>query len=216
MSSFMGGSSSLGGFSGMKPNTGSGLRGNSTGSLKGGKMQGDIIPKGYRAGQLQQFTPEQMDLFQQLFGHLGPDSFLSKIAGGDEEQFEQMEAPAHRQFQGQLGQLASRFSGMGQGGRHGSGFQNTATAAASNFSQDLASNRQNLQRQALMDLMGLSNQLLGQRPYERDLFEKPQQQSSGWGGAIGAGLGGLGGFAIGGPAGALGGAKLGYKVGSGF
>jgi hypothetical protein len=212
----MSGSSSLGGFSGIKPNTGSGLRGTSTGTLKRGGMQGDYIPKGYRAGQLQQFTPEQMDLFQQLFGHLGPDSFLSKLAGGDEKQFEQMEAPAHRQFQGQIGQLASRFSGMGQGGRHGSGFQNTATAAASNFSQDLAANRQNLQRQALMDLMGLSNTLLGQRPTERFISPKQQQESSGIGGLIGAGIGGLGGFALGGPAGALGGASLGYKAGSAF
>ena len=162
---------SLGGFGGLKPNTGTMKRGGST---------GDIIPKGYRKGQLQQFTPEQMDLFSQLFGHLGPDSFLSQLAGGDESMFEQMEAPAHRQFQGQLGQLASRFSGMGTGGRHSSGFQNTTTAAASNFSQDLAANRQNLQRQALMDLMGLSNNLLQQRPQEQFLAPK-QQKSNQWG-----------------------------------
>ena len=162
---------SLGGFGGLKPNTGTMKRGGST---------GDIIPKGYRKGQLQQFTPEQMDLFSQLFGHLGPDSFLSQLAGGDESIFEQMEAPAHRQFQGQLGQLASRFSGMGTGGRHSSGFQNTTTAAASNFSQDLAANRQNLQRQALMDLMGLSNNLLQQRPQEQFLAPK-QQKSNQWG-----------------------------------
>ncbi len=209
-------SSSLGGFGGLRPNTGSGLRGASTGTLKRGGISGDVIPKGYRAGQLQQFTPEQMDLFQQLFGHLGPDSFLSKLAGGDEEGFEQMEAPAHRQFQGQLGQLASRFSGMGTGGRQNSGFQNTATAATSNFSQDLASKRMDLQKNALSDLMSFSQMLMGQRPQERFLAEKPQQQSSGWGGTIGAALGGLGGFALGGPAGALGGSKLGYKVGSGF
>lgn len=155
--------SSLNGFGGMKSNTG---------ATKRGGLSGDVVPKGYRVGQLQQFTPEQMNLFQQMFGHLGADSPLSKMAMGDEDQFEQMEAPAHRMFQGQMGQLASRFSGMGQGGRHSSGFQNTATAANSNFSQDLASKRQQLQRQALNDLMGFSNQMLGQRPQERFLTEK--------------------------------------------
>jgi hypothetical protein len=142
-----------------------------------GAMGGDTVPKGYRAGQFQQFTPEQMGLFQQLFGHLGPESNLSKLAGGDQSTFEEMEAPSHRQFQGQLGQLASRFSGMGLGARKGSGFQNTATAAASNFSQDLASRRQELQRQALMDLMGISESLLGQRPQEKFLVKKQHQPS---------------------------------------
>jgi len=209
-------SSSLGGFGGMKPNTGFGNAINSTGNFKSNKSFNDIIPKGYRKGQLQQFTPEQMDLFSQLFGHLGPESFLSQLAGGDESFFEQMEAPAQRQFQGQLGQLASRFSQGGSGGRHGSGFQNTATAASSNFAQDLAANRMNLQRQALQDLMGFSNQLLQQRPYQRDLFEKPQKQSSGWGGAIGAGLGGLAGFLSPMPGGLLKGAQLGQSIGSAF
>jgi hypothetical protein len=173
MNNFNGGSSSMGGYGGLKSNTGFGSKGNST----GGSLKGDKIPKGYEQGQLQQFSPEQMSLFQQMFGHLGPDSFLSKLAMGDEDQFEQMEAPAHRQFQGQLGQIASRFSQGGTGGRRGSGFQNTTTAAASNFSQDLASKRQELSRQALSDLMGFSNQLLGQRPQDRFLVEKPQQQN---------------------------------------
>jgi hypothetical protein len=48
---------------------------------------------------MQQFTPEQMQLFQQLFGHLGPDSFLGQLASGSEEGFAEMEAPAWRDFQ---------------------------------------------------------------------------------------------------------------------
>jgi hypothetical protein len=173
MNNFNGGSSSMGGYGGLKPNTGFGSKGNST----GGSLRGDKVPKGYEQGQLQQFSPEQMQLFQQLFQQLGPESFLAKLIGGDEEMFEQMEAPAHRQFQGQLGQIASRFSQGGTGGRRGSGFQNTATAAASNFSQDLASKRMDLQRNALNDLMGFSNQLLQQRPQDRFLVEKPQKQN---------------------------------------
>lgn len=192
-------------------------RNNTGGNLRGSNT-GDVIPKGYQKGQLQQFSPEQMQLFQQLFSHVGPDSYLSKLAGGDESTFDQMEAPAHRQFNEQIGNLANRFSGSGTGGRHSSGFQNTTTAAASNFSQDLASKRQDLQRQALMDLMGISNSLLGQRPQENFLSEKPQKQQNqgGWGALLGAGLGGAGGFFAGGPGGALKGAQLGYGVGSAF
>lgn len=180
-----------------------------------GGVQGDYTPSGYRTGQLQQFNPEQMKLFSQLFGHLGPESFLSKLAGGDESFFEQMEAPANRQFQGLLGQIASRFSGMGTGGRHSSGFQNATTSAASNFVQDLAANRMNLQRQALNDLMGFSNQLLQQRPQERFLTEKRQKEPSGWGSLLG-GLGGAALGSIGGPGGALAGAGIGSQLFGGF
>jgi hypothetical protein len=134
---------------------------------------GNVIPKGYQQGQLQQFSPEQMQLFQQMFGHLGPDSFLGKLAAGDESQFEQLEAPALRQFSGIQGNIASRFSGMGSGGRKSSGFQNTMGGAASDFAQQLQSQRMGLQQNAIRDLMGMSNQLLGQRPYENTLTEKP-------------------------------------------
>ena len=202
--------SSLGGFTGMRDNTG---------SLKRGGSTGDIIPKGYRKGQLNNYTPEQEQLFQQQFGHLGPDSYLSRLAGGDEDIFNEIEQPAYRQFNEQIGRLASRFSGIGgTGSRKSSGFQNSASSYASNFAQSLQANRQILQQNALKDLMSLSNQLLGQRPQEKFLAEKQQQSSGagGWGGVGGAALGGAGGFFLGGPAGALTGAKLGYGVGSGF
>lgn len=154
------------------------------------------IPSGYKKGTLQQFTPEQMQLFQQLFGHVGPESYLSKLAGGDQSMFEQMEAPALRQFSELQGNLASRFSGMGGlGARRSSGFQNTMNAAASNFAQELQSNRQNLQRQALMDLMGISGELLGQRPQENLLV--PKQQKPNFGGMLGGLLGGFAGSALG-------------------
>jgi len=186
-----------------------------TGAVKAGSMK-EKIPSGYNKGSLQQFTPEQMQLFQQMFGHVGPESYLSKLAGGDQSTFGEIEAPALRQFAGLQGNIASRFSGMGGlGARKSSGFQNTMNSAASNFAQDLQSQRQGLQRQALMDLMGISNSLLGQRPYENFLVEK-QKKQSGLGGTIGAGIGGIGGFFAGGPMGALQGAQLGYGVGSQF
>jgi hypothetical protein len=194
-----------------------GSRGPAGSMQKGTSTGGNIIPKGYKQGQMQQFTPEQMQLFQQMFAQVSPDSYLSKLAGGDESLFQEMEAPAMRQFQGLQGDLASRFSGMGMGARRGSGFQNAANQATSDFAMDLASKRQALQKQAIMDLMGLSENLLGQRPYEQFLQQKPQKSaSSGWGSLIGAGVGGVGGFFAGGPAGALSGAQLGYGIGSAF
>ncbi len=156
---------------------------NNTGMMK------EKLPSGYKKGAMQQFTPEQMNLFQQMFGQVGPNSYLSKLAGGDQDTFDQMEAPALRQFSGLQGNLASRFSGGGNGGqgrslgsRHSSGFQNTMNSAASNFAQELQGNRQNLQRQALNDLMGFSNELLGQKPYENFMTKK---QESPWAGIVG-------------------------------
>lgn len=177
---------------------------------KRGGGRGDVIPKGYRKGQIQQFTPEQMQLFQSLFGYVGPESDLARLAGGDESKFNEIEAPQMRKFNELLGNIGSRFSSGGLGGRHSSGFQNTSTAAASNFAQDLASRRHELSRQAIQDLMGISKMLLGQSPYDQFVAGKQQKEPGFWetfgqsfanqagqtlgGGAFGGGGGGGGGF----------------------
>jgi len=132
----------------------------------GNRNQSGLKGTGYKSAQLQQFSPEQMQLFQSLFSGLGSNSQLSKLAQGDQSQFEALEAPAMKQF-GQLqGQLASRFSGQGLGARRGSGFQNSSNQATQDFAQQLQSQRLGLQRQALSDLHGMSNSLLNQRSYE--------------------------------------------------
>jgi len=192
-----------------------GPSGNSTDQRmqSGGGISGDVIPKGYKSGQLQQFTPEQMQLFSQLFGHVSPDSQTGRLASGDQSMFGEIEAPALRQFQELQGQLGSRFSGMGGlGARKSSGFQNTMNSAASNFAQELQSNRQNLMRQALQDLMGYSGELLGQRPQENFLIKKQQNP---WvdiaGKFAGAIPGAVAGYMTGGPAGAASGAASGFS-----
>lgn len=154
-----------------------------------GSGLGNRAPSGYKLGTLKNFTPEQMELFKSLFGHLQPGSYLSKLAGGDESLFEEMEAPALRQFSELQGGLASRFSGMGMGARRSSGFQNTTNQAASDFAQNLQSQRQGLQQQAIKDLMGMGTSLLGQRPYEQ--FLTPKRSSSRFDG-LGGIFGGLG------------------------
>lgn len=137
-----------------------------------GARSGSKVPKGYGVGQIQQFTPEQMQLFQEMFGHVGKGSYLSRLAGGDQSLFEEMERPALQQFSGIQGNIASKYSGAGLGARRSSGFQNEMTSAGSEFAQGLQSRRQDLQRQAIMDLMGISSNLLGQRPQEKFLYEK--------------------------------------------
>ena len=185
-----------------------------------GKAAGDIIPKGYENGQLNQYTPEQQQIFKQQFAHLGPDSYLSRLAGGDEEAFSAMEAPAWRNFNEGLGQISSRFSEFAPGAmsaRRGSGFQNQVGAYASNFAQDLASKRQELQRSAVSDLLNFSNQLLGQRPQDKFLVEKQQKQQGpalgGWGGVAGGLLGGAAGYFAGDP---FAGAQIGSQAFSGL
>ena len=202
---------SLTGNQGMRGFAGAASGQNNTGS----QLKGDMIPKGYNKGRLANYTPEMMDQFQSLFQHVGPQSYLSRIASGDQSGFEEMEAPARRQFQQLQGNIASRFSGAGMGARGGSGFKNSMNQATSDFAMDLQSRRQEFQRQAIRDLMGLSGDLLNQRPYENFLVEKPQKPKSNWGGAIGAGLGGLMG-AMGGPFGAVQGANFGAQIGNAF
>ena len=153
-------------------------------------------PSGYKEYRHLNFTPAQMELYNQLYGLVEPSSRTSQLAMGDEGAFAAAEAPALRQF-GQLqGNIASKFSGQGMGSRRSSGFQNTQTAAAQDFASQLQANRQNLQRQAVMDLMGLSQQLLQQGPYTSGYAQKGGKGgiAGGWGAPVGA----AGGAAIGG------------------
>lgn len=144
------------------------------------KMPGENIPSGYRKSIVQNYTPAQMDLHNQLYSNVGPDSYLSKLSSGDQDTFDEMEAPALRQFNELQGGLASRFSGQGLGGRQSSGFRNASNASAQDFASQLQSNRVNLQRQALMDLMGYSDMLLNQKPYDVSLAEKRQRPPGFW------------------------------------
>lgn len=165
------------------------LRG-STGSGLGMKT-----PRGY--DRVDNYTPEQMQIFQQMFSNLSPGSFLSRLAGGDQDIFNQIEAPALQQFSGLQGGLASKFSGMGSGARRSSGFQNTLNQASSDFASQLQSQRQGLQQQALQDLMNMSNNLLQQSPYSLIPKKKSflQELLSSLGGGIGSGIGSFGGMA---------------------
>lgn len=181
----------------------------------GSRSQGKIAGK--EVAQLSNWTPEMHDLFQQMFQHVAPESYLSKLAGGDESMFSQLEAPAMRQFSQLQGGLASRFSGMGTGARKSSGFQNTMSAAGMDLAERLQGQRMGLQQQALRDLMNMSSSLLQQRPYENFLVNPEEQEEPWWSKAAGIGLpiiGGVTGGFFGGPMGAVGGASAGSSIAS--
>jgi hypothetical protein len=172
-------------------------------------------PKGYR--QYSQYTPEQHQISAQRQQLSGPDSYLAKLAGGDEEAFNQIEAPAMRQFQGLQGQIASRFSGLGGqgslGSRKSSGFQNTINQAGSDFLQDLASKRHTMRSDAIKGLHDMYGDLVSERPYE--LYEK-QNKPKTWQNIVGAAapiVGAAGGFTMGGPMGAYAGYQAGNALG---
>lgn len=139
---------------------------------------------GYRALNTQQFTPDQMQLFKQMFGNVSPESFTSKIAQGDEGAFQQAEAPGWRalgEAQGMLGSRYSQFREFGPGAmsaQKGSSFQNAQNSLNQNFAESLQSRRMGLQNQAIQDLMGMSHHLLGERPYQTDFFQEPEKKDS--------------------------------------
>lgn len=164
----------------------------STGMRARSNMTGNKIPKGYDVGRLQQFTPESMQLYQEMFGHVSPESRTSRLAAGDPQMFEQLEAPALRQFNEVQGNIASRFSGMGTGSRRSSGFANTMNQASSDFAQQLQSQRLGLSQQATRDLMEMANMLMSQRPYEQFVTEK---KVPGWQRFLESLAGGIGGMA---------------------
>jgi hypothetical protein len=186
--------------------------------LSGFGRGGNKIPSGYKSGQIQQFTPQQMQLFQQMFGQVSPENLTGRLAAGDKSQFDQMEAPALRQFGALQGNMASRFSGMGSGARRSSGFQNTMNESASDFAQQLQAQRMGLQQQAIRDLMGMSSTLLGQRPYEQFMVQKQRKPSflqSLLGGAAPLAGAGIGAF-FGGPMGMAAGSQIGSAFGQGI
>lgn len=143
------------------------------------KQMEEKRPHGFSKYAVNNYTPEQQKLYRDSFQHLSPDSYTGRLAAGDESLFAEQEAPALKQFSGIQGGIGSRFSQMGTGATRSSGFKNEQNQAASDFAQQLQANRQGLQRQAVMDLMGMSNQLLNQRPQERGFVEKPHKET--WG-----------------------------------
>lgn len=154
---------------------------------------------GYDLIKMPGMSGQQKELLSTLIGKTqagigGGLDITSRLAGGDESMFAQREAPALRQFQEQImPQIASRFAG--QGALKSSAFQNVAAGRGMELAESLQAQRQDIQRQSLQQLLGLSQSLLGQRPDQYGLQEQSQgfwgQLGSGLGQGLGAGAGGL-------------------------
>lgn len=151
---------------------------------------------GYKQIKTPTMNRQQSDLTSMLHQLLGQGGFgkglsqLGNIAGGDQETFNQLEAPALRQFGALQGNIASRFSGMGgSGARRSSGFQNSLGEAGASLAEQLQSQRMGYQQQALQQLMGLSESLLGRPTFENMFMQK---QLPFWKQLGIAGAGGLG------------------------
>lgn len=147
------------------------------------------LPKisGYKSAQMPNFTPEMFELFNKLLGGIsggvgGATDFLSKLAGGDEGMFEQLERPAMRNFEKFLGQAGTRFSHLGAG--DSSYFENAIAGEGADMAERLQSQRLGLQQQAVQSLLGNSQTLLGQQPYQNFLQPKEKKQDMFGGGDI--------------------------------
>lgn len=131
---------------------------------------------GYKLRNVPNYSPEQMQIFSQLLGGLqggGLEKGLQRqqgLAGGDEEEFGRLEAPAYSAFQKGIGQLSSQFAGAGA--LNSSGFQNAASEQARLLGENLGSQRMGIQNNALDRLLGLSDKLLGAQPFQQFLEKK--------------------------------------------
>ena len=123
-------------------------------------------PKGYEQYSLPTMGGGQEDIYNMLKGQFqngGGDVFqkLFGMARGDQGTFDQLEAPALRQFQQQIAPgIAQRYAGTGIGSS--SGMQNSLANAGSNLAENLQGQRMNLMQQSMHDVLHLGNTLLGQ------------------------------------------------------
>ena len=131
---------------------------------------------GYKLRNVPNMSPEVMQLFSKLLGGtsgVGIDQGLKSqqgLAAGDEDAFKRLEAPAYTAFNKQLGNIGSRFAGVGA--LDSSAFQNATSGAAQSFAENLGAQRHGIQEGALDRLLGLSDRLLSQKPYDSFLEKK--------------------------------------------
>lgn len=152
----------------------------------------------------------QGDLLNQLLSMLsgtGAQGFeqglqsLMGLLSGSPESFQAFEDPLKRQFQEEtLPSLQERLTGLGAGGGRSSGAAQILGQAGEKFSEGLASQRANLQQNAIQQLLAtfLGGSQLGLGTSTFDYLQKPQGFGSSFGGGlgqtIGSGIGSLLGF----------------------
>lgn len=125
-------------------------------------------PEGYDIFAVNQYTPQQQKLFKHNYNYLKSGSYLDRLARGEESAYGETEGVAKNQFGGMQSGLGSRFGGGMTSGESGN-------QASKDFLMNLRAGRHGMRQQAIMDLMGLSNKFLQQRPQERGLAESGEE-----------------------------------------
>lgn len=140
----------------------------------------DVVPKGFDLAQLSTMQPEQKEILKRGYKELDPESYLSKLqAGGDEEFWRKQEEPGRRQFQEEMGQLNSRFAELAPGAlslKGSSAQQNAQSQAAIDYQTRRDALRHGLVREAQQDYSKLRGELLGYSPESKFLVEKEHKQ----------------------------------------
>lgn len=153
---------------------------------------------GYKQVSTPNLSPEQMGLFQQLMGGsqsgigAGLGHLSNQAQGGNEEYWNQLEAPAKKEFGQYQSDIANRFSQAAPGAssaRRSSGHQNAQNSAAADFAERLASNRMGLQQNAISQLLGIGQNLLGTSLTSNYLLPKKKPF---WQELLGSASGGIG------------------------
>ena len=120
--------------------------------------------------QVQQFGPEQMDLYRQQMAQMaGPMGqgfdYLNRQLQGYAPGESPMEQMAMRQFREQtIPELSEQFAGLGA--TSGSGFGQQMGAQAAGLQEQMAGMRDQQQAQAYQQMMQMLGQAQGQNPYQ--------------------------------------------------
>lgn len=141
------------------------------------------IPQGYDTFNYETMGGGQKQLYdylQSMMMNQGGKGMqnLFGMAGGDQDLYSQLEAPAMRQFQQQIAPgIANRYTGSGLKGS--SGFENSLANAGSNLAENLQSQRMGYQQHAMDRVMELMERLTGMSTNQAGLVQKPQTDWAG-------------------------------------
>lgn len=132
----------------------------------------------YQQLQVSTKDPRAMELYGQISQALSPhlggavQGLGQLAAGGTPEQWQQLEAPALRQYQQLVGGIGARYSGLGMGAQKSSAFQNELSGSAADLAERLQGQRMGLQQNALNQLLSLYQSLIGADTFENAFLPK--------------------------------------------
>lgn len=133
------------------------------------------IPSGYGQYSLPTMGGDQKDIYNMLKTQFkgGAGDIYQKLFGmaqGQGDIFNQMEVPARRGLEQELGNIGMQF-GL-SGSNKSSGFQNAIAGAGQNFAENLYGQRAGLMQKSMSDVMNLGNMLLGTPTEQFGLYQK--------------------------------------------